>query len=75
LTQSIITTATAVYTEKCLVRRFTRSKQLNGYHMTGRRSDFCTNNGGRGIKSAKTGKSLVRGIWELHPVIGVTTVR
>ncbi len=48
---------------------------LDAAHITGRRSDFCTNNGGRGIKSAKTGRSHVRGIWELHPVIGLTEVR
>jgi hypothetical protein len=47
---------------------------LDAAHITGRRSDFCTNNGGRGIKSPKTGRSSVRGIWEVHPVISLKKV-
>lgn len=39
---------------------------LDKAHMRARRTDFCTNNGGRGIKGWLA-QSPVRGIWELQP--------
>jgi hypothetical protein len=47
---------------------------LDKAHMRARRTDFCTNNGGRGIKGGLA-TSPVRGIWELHPVIKLEGVR
>lgn len=47
---------------------------LDKAHMRARRTDFCTNNGGRGIKGGLAA-SPVRGIWELHPVIKLEGVR
>lgn len=41
---------------------------LDKAHMRARRTDFCTFNGGRGIKGGLS-NSPVRGIWELHPVV------
>jgi hypothetical protein len=43
---------------------------LDAAHIRARRTDFCTDNGGRGIRVGQ-GASHVRGIWELHPVIKV----
>jgi hypothetical protein len=47
---------------------------LDKAHMRARRTDFCTNNGGRGIKGGLT-YSPVRGVWELHPVIKLEGMR
>jgi len=46
---------------------------LDAAHMRARRTDFCTNNGGRGIKNGLS-VSPVRGIWEVHPVISLRKV-
>jgi hypothetical protein len=46
---------------------------LDSSHMTARRSDFCTQDGGRGIRGALR-SSPVRGIWEIHPVTKVERV-
>ena len=46
---------------------------LDAAHMRARRTDFCTDNGGRGIRAGR-GASPVRGIWELHPVTGLERV-
>jgi hypothetical protein len=46
---------------------------LDAAHMRARRTDFCTDNGGRGIRAGR-GASPVRGIWELHPVIKLEVV-
>src|SRR5215216_6324488 len=46
---------------------------LDAAHMRARRTDFCTDNGGRGIRAGR-GASPVRGIWELHPVTGLVRV-
>lgn len=46
---------------------------LDAAHMRARRTDFCTNNGGRGIRRGQ-GASPVRGIWELHPVTRLEVV-
>jgi hypothetical protein len=46
---------------------------LDAAHMRARRTDFCTDNGGRGIRAGR-GASPVRGIWELHPVIRLEAV-
>ncbi|MDT7540594.1 MAG: hypothetical protein QOE33_498 [Acidobacteriota bacterium] len=54
--------------------------ELTGYlfldkaHMRAGRTDFCTNNGGRGIKG-NLSVSPVRGIWEIHPVFKLESVR
>lgn len=47
---------------------------LDKAHMRARRTDYCTNNGGRGMKGGLA-QSPVRGIWELHPVIKLEGVR
>lgn len=46
---------------------------LDAAHMRARRTDYCTDNGGRGIRAGR-GASPVRGIWELHPVIKLEPV-
>lgn len=46
---------------------------LDAAHMRARRTDFCTDNGGRGVRAGR-GASPVRGIWELHPVIKLESV-
>jgi hypothetical protein len=46
---------------------------LDAAHMRARRTDFCTDNGGRGIRDGR-GASPVRGIWELHPVVKLEVV-
>jgi hypothetical protein len=46
---------------------------LDAAHMRARRTDFCTDNGGRGIRAGR-GASPVRGIWELHPVVKLEVV-
>jgi hypothetical protein len=46
---------------------------LDAAHMRARRTDFCTDNGGRGIRPGR-GASPVRGIWELHPVVKLERV-
>ena len=46
---------------------------LDAAHMRARRTDYCTDNGGRGVRSGR-GASPVRGIWELHPVIKLEPV-
>lgn len=40
---------------------------LDSAHMRARRTDVCTDNGGRGIRNGLR-TSPVRGIWEIHPV-------
>jgi hypothetical protein len=47
---------------------------LDAFHMRARRTDFCTDNGGRGIRDKKTKVSPVRGIWEVHPVFELKKV-
>jgi hypothetical protein len=47
---------------------------LDAFHMRARRTDFCTDNGGRGIRDKKTKVSPVRGIWELHPVTSLKKI-
>ena len=47
---------------------------LDASHMTARRSDFCTQSGGRGIRG-DVPTSPVRGIWEIHPVMRIDRVR
>lgn len=46
---------------------------LDAAHIRTRRTDYCTDNGGRGIRAGR-GASPVRGIWELHPVIKLEPV-
>lgn len=46
---------------------------LDAAHMRARRTDFCTDNGGRGLRAGR-GASPVRGIWELHPVVKLEVV-
>lgn len=46
---------------------------LDAAHMRARRTDFCTDNGGRGVRAGR-GASPVRGIWELHPVVKLEVV-
>lgn len=46
---------------------------LDAAHMRARRTDFCADNGGRGIRGGR-GASPVRGIWELHPVVKLEVV-
>jgi hypothetical protein len=46
---------------------------LDAAHMRARRTDYCTDNGGRGVRAGR-GASPVRGIWELHPVVKLEPV-
>ncbi len=47
---------------------------LDKAHMRKGRTDFCTNNSGRGIKDGLR-TSPARGTWEIHPVIKLESVR
>lgn len=46
---------------------------LDAAHMRAGRTDYCTNNGGRGIHGTLK-NSPVRGIWEVHPVVSLKKV-
>lgn len=46
---------------------------LDAFHIHRGRSDYCTDNGGRGIKNGLR-VSPVRGLWEIHPVIKLERV-
>jgi hypothetical protein len=48
---------------------------LDAHHITKKTTPakYCIANGGRGLQ--KDGKSSVRGLWELHPVIAITTLQ
>jgi hypothetical protein len=46
---------------------------LDGAHIRRGSSDYCSDNGGRGIKNGLS-SSPVRGLWEIHPVIKLERV-
>ncbi len=48
---------------------------LDASHMRKQRTDYATDNGGRGIRGGGMKTSPVRGIWELHPVTKLEAVR
>jgi hypothetical protein len=47
---------------------------IDAFHIRKGSSDYCSDNGGRGIKNGLR-KSPVRGLWEIHPVIELKSVR
>ena len=48
---------------------------LDASHMRKQRTDYATDNGGRGVRGGGMKTSPVRGIWELHPVTKLELVK
>jgi len=46
---------------------------LDSAHMLARRRDYCSQSGGRGFKAGLP-QTMVRGIWEVHPVLTLKKV-
>lgn len=46
---------------------------IDAWHINRGRTDYCTNNGGRGIRNGLK-VSPVRGLWEVHPVTSLKSV-